>query len=132
MLPRKRSSLPKTVHEFAEMHLGQGRDSYRNTLTNEVQPNNVDELKAKIIKLEEEAERQKHLIQTLDERAGAAVVESNSSGSEISTTSIPTVRNEITQQDVFFAKNYKYTTNVSFSRNLFIYFEIEKTITEFD
>lgn len=50
-------------------------------------------------------------------RAGAAFVDSQSSDSDVSSMSIPTVQHEIKQIDPFFAADYEYTTNVSFTFN---------------
>lgn len=73
----------------------------------------VNELLKKVIKLENEAERNRKMIEQLDERAGPALVESQSSDSDMSTMSIPTVTHEVEQKDPGFARNYTYTTNVS-------------------
>lgn len=77
----------------------------------------MDDLLKKVRKLEEEAERNQRIINQLDERAGAAFVDSHSSDSDVSTMSLPRVRNEVEQRDATFAKDYVYTTNVSKFRN---------------
>lgn len=74
----------------------------------------MDDLLKKVCKLEKEAERNQRIINQLDERAGAAFVDSHSSDSDVSTMSLPRVRNEVEQRD---AKDYVYTTNVSKFRN---------------
>lgn len=89
--------------------------SFEHSLTpNSNEQADVKELLNKIFKLENEAERNRKMTQQLDERAGAALVESHSSDSDMSTLSIPTVTHEVLQKDSIFARNYTYTTNVSY------------------
>lgn len=66
----------------------------------------------KIIKLEEKKEVSDRLIATLDERAGAGIVDSDSSLTN-GGASISPVQHECEQIDPFFARKFTYTTNVS-------------------
>lgn len=55
----------------------------------------------------------KNLIRILDERAGPMFVDDRSTSSSRSNLTISPVEHEVEQCDASFAKDYKYTTNVS-------------------